>query len=417
MPLSGTASTTSGTQAHTPESFTAPTAAASVQAAESPYSGGFADRYYYPAYNPGNASCAPATSSSSPPGTFPPSIPDPPESRDRRLWELRLLHNYVRITDTSWEPTGSPPTSFRWAAEVPALALQDSAILYAILAQSALNLWTRAASREEREDMRTLQTTYLAMALREQRSAIAGGLTRATADRVCMASLTILHHSYALVQTTLEDEHGNWQPPLEWLRVGRGTGKVWTVAQGLMSQRRAGTGTGTETGGGAAGGGGEGEDSTPAKILAFLNSKPNFDMDEIFTPANREPYLWLLEDPDPKDPDDMELDGQVTRWVYNHVLSYIGWTAKSIEAGEAEFAVQRRLAAFAVWTQDLFEEFCQQRRPRALVALAWFFSLWIPYRHRWEVNGVGERMVRGIYGVLDEKWRVKLEPLYREYGF
>lgn len=395
--------------------MTAPTPS-SAAPAESPYARA-PNPFYYPPFRPPNSNTPPPSSS-----PFPSSIPDPPESSDRRLWELRLLYNYIEIMQASpRNPSVTPQQpGFPWARDVPLLAFQDPAILYAILAQSALNLWTQAPSREEREDMRTLQTTYLAMALREQRAGVAN-LTRATADSVCMASLTILHHAYALVQTTVEDEDGNWQPPLEWLRVGRGTGKVWTVAEGLMTQRRmTNNNNNNEAAGGGGGGGGGGEDATAtqaqAKIHAFLNSKPDFDMDEIFTEANRAPYLWLLEDPEPRDEGDTELEGQVTKWVYHNVLSYLGWTAKSVEAGEAEFAVQRKLAAFAVWMGDLYEEFCQQRRPRALVVLAWFFSLWIPYGHRWEVNGVGERMVRGIYGVLEERWRGKLEPIFREYG-
>lgn len=390
-------------------------------AAESHYT---ATPFYYPPFRPpASTTTAPTPDNANPHSPSSSSIPDPPESRDRRLWELRLLHNYVEIINSSRQPGAHPPASFLWTREVPLLALQDPAILYAVMAQSALNLWTQAVRADdaaERDDARTLQTTYLAMALREQRAALAAGLTPATADRVCMASLVILHHAYALVQTTVEDERGEWQPPTEWLRVGRGTGKVWTVAQGLLKQQRQNHHRGREP---QARDDDDGDDrqeqppSSQAKILAFLASPPAFDMDDIFTPANRQPYLWLLEEPSPPSAGgDDELDDQVTRWVYNNALSYVGWTARAVEAGEAEFAVQRRLAAFAVWMSDLFEEFCQQRRPRALVVLAWFFRLWIPYRHRWEVNGVGERMVRGIYGVLDERWRGKLEPIYREYG-
>ncbi|KAB5575679.1 hypothetical protein GE09DRAFT_600282 [Coniochaeta sp. 2T2.1] len=359
--------------------------------------------FYYPPYHPPpstSTSSSPPQDNNNPNPYFPSSVPDPPESRHRRLWELRLLHNYIETLHQAKQPTPQQQIGFAWTREIPLLAFQDDAILYAILAQSALNLWTRAPNHsKEREDMRTLQTTYLAMALREQRGAVAG-LTRRTADKVCMASLTILHHAYALVQTTIEDEEGRWQPPLEWLRVGRGTGKVWTVARGLLTQPREGE-----------------DDSQQAKIHAFLASPPNFDMDEIFDDANKEGYMWLLDDPEPRDEDDSELQDQVTKWVYGNALAYTGWVAKSVESGDAEFAVQRRLAAFAVWMPGLLEEFCQQRRPRALVVLAWFFRLWIPYGHRWEVAGVGERMIRGIYGELDERWRVKLEPIYQEYGW
>lgn len=252
--------------------------------------------------------------------------------------------------------------------------------------------------------MRTLQSTYLGMALREQRAGIAS-LTRSTADRVCMASLVILHHAYALVQTTVLDDDGAWQPPLEWLRIGRGTGKVWTVARSLLTAPDPANTAAAPAA----------DPSREARIQAFLSSPPHFDMDDIFTEANRAPYLWLLDDP--RHPPDAELSDKVTRSVYESALSYVGWTARAVAAGEAEWAVQRRLAAFAVWMSDLFQDFCQQRRPRALVVLAWFFRLWIPYSHRWEVGGVGEGMVRGIYGVLEERWRGKLEPIFREHGW
>ena len=355
----------------------------------------------------------PPTSTTGPvpnPDPYTSSNPNLPESRHRRLWELRLLHNYTQAIETARQPDTFPPITFDWAREIPALAFQDDAMLYTILAQSALNLWVLAKDPRERDTMHVLQSTYLGYALREQRDAITG-LTRATADRVCMASLLLLRHAFALVQTTIHDEHGAWAPPLEWLRIGRGTGRVWTVARSLLA--------GPTSSSDANPAGAASSSVSTARIQAFINTPPNFDMDEIFAPANRAGYLWLLENPDPRDDpddDDAEASDKVTMRVYENALSYTGWTALAVERGEAEYATQRRLAAFAVWMPDLLEEFCQQRRLRALVVLAWFFRLWIPFSHRWEVSGVGERMIKGIYGVLEEKWRVKLDGIMAEFG-
>ncbi len=97
------------------------------------------------------------------------------------------------------------------------------------------------------------------------------------------------------------------------------------------------------------------------------------------------------------------------------MLCYTGWVKGAVERGEARFSVQRRLAAFAVWTPEVFEDFCQQRRARALVALAWFFSLWIPYDDMWTINGTGKKQVRAIYQTLEPRWRVKLEPIMTQH--
>ncbi|KAG8159931.1 hypothetical protein KVR01_010568 [Diaporthe batatas] len=368
-----------------------------------------------------------------------PEILDIPESKERRIWELRLLHNYminsaqaaagsraerphgphprpsegVTPQDSSSEAAAAAAAadeaglgdagaafgqgSFLWGLEIPLLAFEDDAILYAMLASSALNMWTKSGDARERDELRMCQQKYLSMALREQRQAV-GSLSRDNADTVCMSSLIILQNSFALVQTLPVRP---WQPPLEWLRMGKGAGSVLTVARGYLGP----------LGGGGEGGGGD-------KTTRFLSSMPRMDPDEMFTAANRAHLTWLL-DNDGGASDgvggDHELQDKVTLGVYNRVLSYIGTVQKAIADREPLYAVCRRFIGFAVWMPEVYHDFLTQRRPRALVTLAHFFKLWIPYEDLWLIGKTGENQVRGIQEALPIRWRHKVDGIFEEY--
>lgn len=373
-----------------------------------------------------------------------PEILDIPESKERRIWELRLLHNYMvnsaqaAASSRAERPHGPNPRpsegatpqdssgeaaaaadeagpgdagaafgqgSFLWGLEIPLLAFEDDAILYAMLASSALNMWTKSGDARERDELRMCQQKYLSMALREQRQAV-GNLSRDNADTVCMSSLIILQNSFALVQTLPVRP---WQPPLEWLRMGKGAGSVLTVARGYLGPPGGGGG-----GAGGAGGGGAGGDKT----TRFLSSMPRMDPDEMFTAANRAHLTWLL-DNDRGASDavggDHELQDKVTLGVYNRVLSYIGTVQKAIADREPLYAVCRRFIGFAVWMPEVYHDFLTQRRPRALVTLAHFFKLWIPYEDLWLIGKTGENQVRGIQETLPMQWRHKVDDIFEEY--
>ncbi len=192
---------------------------------------------------------------------------EPPESRERRLLELGLLHNYILSQSTSLNAPLYPieaqdpetsKTQFHWGIEIVQMAFEDDTILYAILAHSALSKWTQVAASKgegdggdeheggdegdherrrvrerererERDEWRRLQQRYLTMALREHRRAVSQ-LSGDNADRVCIGSLMLLNHSFALVQTI--PAQPVWQPPVEWLEMGHGTAQVLMVARG-----------------------------------------------------------------------------------------------------------------------------------------------------------------------------------------
>lgn len=351
-----------------------------------------------------------------------PDILEIPESRERRMWELKLMHNFVQsqaqqfakakstahhgeqptpgvaLQDSDLDPNNPDSKNvfgdFIWAREIPKLAFENDTILYSMLASSALDMWSKATDPQEKEQLHLFHQKYLSMAMREQRLAV-GTLSRANADLTCIAALTILQNSSALVQLL---PWRPWQPPLDWLRMGKGAGAVLIVARGYL------------------GFGGSGGDEL---ITRFLRSTPRLDPEELFAAENRAHLGWLL-DNDGGSTDnvgDYELEGNdVTLEIYNKVLSFIGYMQKCIAAKEPLYMVLRRLIGFSIYMPELYHEFLAQRRPRAMITLAHFFKLWIPYDDLWQIGKTGENQIRGIYEELPREWKHKVEGIFEEYG-
>lgn len=283
--------------------------------------------------------------------------------------------------------------NFLWAPELLNLAFQNDAVLYSVLAASALEMWTQTSDSREQDHLYLLQQKYQSMALREQRQAVAN-LSRDNADDVCIAALTILQNSFILVQTLPASP---WQPPLDWLRMGKGTGAVLVVARGYLGFRN-------------------GDD----KITRFISSIPRISMNDVFKPEHRTHLTWLLENDGGSSDNigDYELvNDEVTLNIYHKVLSCIGYMQKATDDKEPLYLVLRRFSSFALWVPELYHEFLAQKRPRALITLAHFFKLWIPYGDVWQFGKkTGENQVRGIYEECPPEWRHKLGPIFEEYG-
>lgn len=307
---------------------------------------------------------------------------DMPETKERRLTELQLLHNYVVNLAQPFKWPQSESVLSLWTHDVPQMALRWDVILYCLLAQSALNMWSQAAGEAERERLINLQRRYLGLALREQRGLIAE-LGLDNADAICISSLLILTHAFARVQTAPTD---GWAPPLEWMRMGRGAGAVFTVAKNFLMQK------------------------SDAKVIKFFKSPPVLDDEAVLlAPENREGLVWLIEQDFEYEPSARELEDRITRDIYYKTLSYVGSVEKAIKAAEPEFAITRRMAAFSVWAPTSFPDFLQQKRPRAMVVLAYFFSLWKGYESMWMIGKTGTRQVKAIYNALPAEWRHKLD--------
>ncbi|CAK7272034.1 hypothetical protein SEPCBS57363_004929 [Sporothrix epigloea] len=419
---------------------------------------------------------------------------DAAESRFRRLTELRLLQHYMlQQMWTFGQPTMPRPEvagndengdPFIWATDLVGRATEGGShdsILYALLAHSALSLWVGASSSaDERQDQeacaanRLLHQKYFTLALRAQRRAVAALLasppispeTRSTAasstptsdhvlqlaDEVGIASLLLVNHSFALVQTLPLDP---WQPPHEWLQMGRGAMQVMKLAKAYLGdtlarekKRRTDMAAARTAAAAAAAEKDHCAYNTPypSLVAKLLRASPRFERADMFSPVWAAPYLWLLEEP-VADPgwatggtdgnDESEYDGEEPETEtetskgagntsfapYYDTLAYIGWCATaSARPGEPANAMCRRLAAAACWLPSALEERLRQRRPRAMVCLAQYFALWVPFEpgrsghgprqcEAWMMGSAGRRQLTAIHDALPARWKSKVAPL------
>ncbi|RYP57903.1 hypothetical protein DL769_009207 [Monosporascus sp. CRB-8-3] len=332
--------------------------------------------------------------SPSPSGHGPEADFDLPETRERRLWELRLFHNQQTEMIQVFPTPQSNAVLRLWSHVMPGMALRDGgALLHIILASSALNMWHKSASQDEREQLMALQTHYLTLCFQEQRRDVAN-LSSKNADYVCFTSLKIVSHSVALVQTLPLEP---WEPPLQWLHMGRGADEIFRRAADLVNP----------------------EDGD--QIMTFLKSPPALT-EEDTTSYDRSRLEWLLEHPAGRDSvearGDHELDDMEVRSAYEKAISYTCSVHGAIERAEPVFSIVRRLAAFSVFVPTGFTQLLAEKRPRAMVILAHFMALWLDYEHIWLIGKGGERQIRGILMNLPSEWhfssRVRLStpPTY-----
>ncbi|KAI1776073.1 hypothetical protein F4818DRAFT_369755 [Hypoxylon cercidicola] len=322
-----------------------------------------------------------------------------PEGQWRRVWELRLLHNHQANMVQPWSKAQNPEIVRMWEWDIPDMALRMAqhnrcTLLYTLLASSALYMWTKSTDSQERAELMKLQQMYLIMLSKEQRRDVDEMSQNIphNADYICFSSLRILAHSLALVQTLTVDP---WEPPVQWLHLGRGAGEVLVMARGLINP-----------------------DTNP-KIKLFLKSPPNLNDPEELIFCDHSPLDWLLEHPSGPGSaaarEDRELEDEEVLSVYGKALSYTCHLQRAVDRGEPDFAIVRRLCGFAVWVPVEFTKFVEERRPRALVILAHFMSLWLSYENIWMIGRAGEWQIRGIHKILPMDWSFKLDGLFAKF--
>lgn len=306
-----------------------------------------------------------------------------PESRGRRLLEHRLMQNYYLNIQTPFPVSPAPDWRHLWTRIVPEMALHHDNILHAMLASSATNL---LRSSPDDKELFAARQHYFISALQAQRQEVAK-LTVDNAEVVCFASLLISITSFAMLKERSLDPY---QPPMEWLQVGRGAGTViWQSVETIMTQSK---------------------ESDHPNLMVVSGAYPYFGRDEsYFSPDMRRSFDGVLTQHLPSGDD---WGDEETRVAYEKALSYVGSIQMGINNGEPVYAVSRRIQAFALVAPPKFVELLGMQRPRALVVMAHFWATVAQVHTVWwmgEESGMGEettakREIRAINGVLPPEW-------------
>jgi hypothetical protein len=353
---------------------------------------------------------------------------EPGESAERRLLDLRLQQNYYAIVLEPFPIPTHADWRDMWLKHIPALALGHDNVLYAMLTYSATNLLmamraagaagAAAAAEQERAVLYAARQRYLVLALAAQRRVVVGGLTADNADVVCLASVMIVVNAFAMLGERVllppsgprqgEDEYEDededdeaplvpYDPPLDWLHMGRGVGQ--TVYAAIEALERAGRA------------------HMPSQhVFVIADSYPYFGRDRSYWDAEmRVPYAAVLssfvrgpprasavgagagdgdeEEEEDGDEEEGEEDlggyGNATRAAYELALSWVGSLQRAIDGGEPAYVLGRRIQGFSFWVPDRFVEVLAEGRPRALVVLAHFFAAVAQVRGLWWLGAGG----------------------------
>jgi Fungal specific transcription factor domain len=304
-----------------------------------------------------------------------------PESRSRRLLELRLLHHFLTTTIYTFPGANSDLVNHCWSIEIPKMALHYEPLLHEILSLSALHLLKSGSNELE---LQAARRDYLHLALREHRHSVPR-LSTETADAVGFTCVVIVVDAFVQLQDrTIEP----YTPPIQWLQLARGAHLVLTIASEWV------------------------KDNPEAITTKIGKDDPvSGKYAEIFGEENRRGFSDLLNQDLPPGRGPQEPWDTETRQAYELTLSYIGEAQKAVRAGEHYFGISRRLTTFAVLVPKRFVELTEQREPRTLVVLAHYFALGAGI-DLWWIGDTVRREICAIQKELPDEWQPFLrEPL------
>lgn len=306
-----------------------------------------------------------------------------PESKARRLMEHRLMHHW-HLNFSSAFPI-NPAESWRslWARHIPILGLSYENVLFGMLAMSATRILHTSA---DDKDVFAARQSYFISALHAQRQEVAN-LSVENAEGVCFGALLISINSFAMLKERALEPY---QPPMEWLQLGRGAGTViWQSVSTIIKDSR--------------------ESQHPA-LMTIATAYPYFGRDQsYFDASNRRDFEGVLTQHLPSEDD---WNDQETWEAYEMALSYVGSIQRGINDGEPVYAVARRIQTFALIVPPRFIGLLSLQRPRALVIMAHFWATvsqvhtvwWLGESESSGEDSTAKREIAAIKRVLPKEW-------------
>lgn len=347
----------------------------------------------------------------------------------RRLLELRLLHHYTTVVALNMPASKRDSTKILFSSAIRNLYIVDMVelgfeypfLLNTIFAIAALHKMqpqleavrapgddavpteapgfpqtpanTPIPKPTEVAEYARVHRIYLNIAIRQQREALTD-LNSKSADAVCLNSILL---SVIALKLLPEESIKHYTPPIQWLQMAHAISTVVNASEPFLPAK-----------------------STMRKIIA--DNEPDFkDKRNIFEFEHIPPFRAILEFPENPYPDKEE------SLTYNLAVSYMAAIYRGIQNSDPQRQIARRITSTAPVLPKLFVELVEQRRPKALVILAYIMSMIKYVEDYWFFRGTAEHEVYGIQSILPSEWQwamewpVKMlatlaEPKYRNLG-
>ncbi|KAE9372815.1 hypothetical protein N431DRAFT_245632 [Stipitochalara longipes BDJ] len=304
---------------------------------------------------------------------------DLPETRHRRLLELRLLHQWVTKTALSLNTEAalgealSKEERDNWIDDQSNIAFANDSALYMLYSVSALHL---ARYEPHNFELQEAYRQYFAIGLRKH-SVDVSDLSKANADVVCMTS--------SLIRVSASPSHQErnldpYTPPTQWIQLSRGAGRSFKAAIDLF---------------------GDDERSLSLHARIYKRIRGSSDWGSLFVESNRQGLLHLLRPA--RDPTAEPWDSKIEQ-AYKSTLSLIGSVQLAIAQSERQVDILRRLLVFPMLLEKPFIDLVEEGQPRALVLIAYYFAMLTTFSHVWWIGETGKREIKGIQSIISAEW-------------
>ncbi|PYH86320.1 hypothetical protein BO82DRAFT_371202 [Aspergillus uvarum CBS 121591] len=290
-----------------------------------------------------------------------------------------------------------PPVLAMWQLAVPEMAFEYPPLLHTILAVAATH---RAAllpdtAEVDADRLRAAHHLHIDRALKHHRAETARVNRPGTVVSEALCMNTILICLYALTlrggANGTTSTSTTYEPPLLWLHMSRGIRlMIGRAYHGLVGAK--------------------------ARIAPLLMAKPLVHGGAATAAITSRVTIATTATPTSTsnmrnnaigycNPDE-EGETPEIHALYDECVKYLeGMYVAVVDHGEAGFDLRKRFSSFGPMTPAPFVGLVADRRPRALVILAYLFALAKGAEEVWWLKGIPEREVRGIYGALPVRWK------------
>ncbi|OPB36259.1 Zn2Cys6 transcriptional regulator [Trichoderma guizhouense] len=304
-------------------------------------------------------------------------IPPLPETEARRKLELELFYHY--FTETAPTVGGDKFAQSFMGPVICRAALKSDAVMYGVCMLSALH----KAYKSNYTDPQHMQhySTYLNLTLQSHHQHVLH-LDTDNVDFSCLASTTLRVYGYVRLQRR---SLVPYTPPIEWLRMSNTSNIVFRKALALIEQN---------------------PDSLSGRLMLEISQH----LDEKQRMEDTNELLYLLRRQEPHELEE-EWDDEVY-YVYKRTLSCLGCIWKHRFDHSPPPGLSRRLILFPMIVDAQFVGYVAQKRPRALIIMAHYFTLLALHRSLWYIGDTGPREARAIAAELPPEWQgMLIQPL------
>lgn len=324
---------------------------------------------------------------------------DPPESRDRRLLEIRLILYFKAHTERCLYVDEKSRLSLDVLTQ---LFLESDALLYAVLAIAALHSSLVGEQHPQGQSYMAIHEGYLAMSIREQNKAV----MQMNRNNITTLIIAANYHRICAIAALQGRAREPYTPPLDWLMSG--------TARALFHY-------GSQLA----------PDDSDSYVWRLLKSSPVvLDEEQCFPGTGSRSKEYLLDRRVEAGTDEQPWDARIQD-AYETTLSYIDAanTSAIFDSGlgdghrDGKSEAIRRLIIFPMMVKKSFVELVQARKPRALVVLAHYFALLYVYgRNWWWIGNAGAEEIEAIaselkgtawYGMLAQPLELVKRPEIR----